>query len=94
MVDGIRIQTPTRVQAGKAFQVKLISKKEKINGICWWEWEISYGFAVPKEVKMKKGVAVVRILPIQPGAGSMAFYCGTNRSNAKAGGSARIYIAP
>lgn len=94
MVDGIKIQTPTRVQAGKLFQVKLISKKENINGICWWDWEISNGFEVPNEVKMKKGVATVKVLPIQPGAASMAFTCGTNRGNAKAGGSARIYIAP
>lgn len=94
MIDGIKIQTPTRVQAGKPFQVKLVSKKEKINGICWWNWEISYGFDVPNEVKMKKGVTKVRLLPIQPGAASMSFYCGTNRGNPKIGGSARIFIAP
>lgn len=93
MIDGIKLQSPTRVQAGKYFQVKLISKREKISGICWWDWQVSKGFTIPSDFKMKKGVAVVKILPIQPGVGRMSFTCGTNRNNPKIGGSTDIYIA-
>jgi hypothetical protein len=94
MVDGIKIQSPTRVQAGKYFQTKLISKRGKISGICWWDWQVSKGFTGPSNFKMKKGAAMVRILPSQPGAGRMSFICGTDRDNPKIGGSADIYIAP
>ena len=31
MIDGIKIKSPTRVQAGKYFKVKIISKSEKIS---------------------------------------------------------------
>lgn len=94
MTDGLKIQSPTRVQAGKYLQVKLTSKREKISGICWWNWQVSKGFTGPSDFKMKKGAAVVKILPIQPGAGRMSFTCGTNRNSPKIGGSADIYIAP
>ena len=94
MVDGIRIQSPTRVQAGKYYQAKLISKKGKISGICWWDWEISKGFTGPSDFKIRNGTATVKILPIQPGAGRMSFYCGTSRSKPLIGGYADIYIAP
>lgn len=94
MVEGLKIQSPTRVQAGKYFQVKLTPKKVKISGVCWWDWQLSRGFSGPSDFKMKKGVATVKILPIQPGAGKMSFYCGVNRSKASVGGSTDIYIAP
>jgi hypothetical protein len=94
MVDGIKIQSPTRVQAGKYFQVKLTSKREKISGVCWWNWDISKGLTGPSEFKMKKGIATVKILPIQPGAGRMSFSCGTNRNNQRVGSYLDIYIAP
>ena len=44
--------------------------------------------------KMKKGVASVKVLPIEPGAARMSFYCGTDKVNSLAGGSTQIYIAP
>ena len=94
MVEGLKIQNPTRVQAGKYFQVKLTSKKGKIYGVCWWDWQLSKGFTGPSDFKMKSGTATVKILPIQPGAGRMSFYCGVNRSKARIGGSTDIYIAP
>ncbi len=94
MVEGLKIQSPTRVQAGKYFQVKLTSKAGKISGVCWWDWQLSKGFSGPSDFKMKSGAATVKILPIQPGAGRMSFYCGMNRSTAKVGGSTDIYIAP
>ena len=94
MVEGIKIQSPTRVQAGKYFQVKLTSKKGKTSGVCWWDWQLSKGFTGPSDFKMKNGTATVKILPIQPGAGRMSFYCGVNRSKASIGGSTDIYIAP
>lgn len=94
MVDGIKIQTPTRVQAGKYFQIKLTSRKGKFNGICWWQWDVSKGFSGSGTFKMKKGSATTRVLPIQPGAGTMSFLCGTSRSKPVAGGYADIYIAP
>ena len=94
MVDGIKVQSPTRVQAGKYFQVKLTSRKGKFNGICWWQWDVSKGFRSTGDFKMNKGSATARVLPIQPGAGTMYFLCGTNRNNPIAGGYAEIYIAP
>ena len=94
MVEGIKIQSPTRVQAGKYFQVKLTSRKGKFNGVCWWQWDVSKGFSSPGNFKMKNGSATTRVLPIQPGAGTMSFLCGTSRSNPIAGGYADIYIAP
>ena len=94
MIDGIKIQSPTRVQAGKTFRVKLVSKTSKINGICWMEWHLSEGFAVPREFRMRKGAANVKLLPIEPGSGKMSFTCGTSRSNPQAGGYTQIYIAP
>lgn len=93
MVDGIRIQSPTRVQAGKHFQAKVISTKGKISGICWWDWQVAQGFTGPSEFKMIRGRATVKVLPIKPGAGRMSFTCGTNRDNPKIGGYADIYIA-
>jgi len=93
-VDGIKIQSPTRVQAGKYFQVKLTSKKGKISGVCWWDSQLSRGFTGPSDFRMKNGSATVKILPIQPGAGRMSFYCGTNKSAAIIGGYTDIYIAP
>ena len=94
MVEGINIQSPTRVQAGRYFQVKLTSKRGKISGVCWWDWQLSKSFTGPSDFKMKNGTATVKILPIQPGAGRMSFYCGVNRSKASIGGSTDIYIAP
>lgn len=94
MVDGLKIQSPTRVQAGKPFQVKIISNKNKFTGICWMDWSDSKGFAIPNNFKMKKGVASVKVLPIEPGAARMSFYCGTDKVNSLAGGSTQIYIAP
>ena len=94
MVDGLRVQSAKRVVAGNFFEVKLISRKAKINGVCWWDWEFSNGFDVPKVAAMKKGVATVKVLPIQPGAGRMSFYCGSTRSNPSIGGQAQLYIAP
>jgi hypothetical protein len=94
MVDGLKIQSSTRVQAGKLFQVKITSGKNKINGICWMNWQLSKGFSIPREFKMKNGMATVKLLPIEPGAGTMDFSCGMNRSTPQAGGSTQIYIAP
>lgn len=94
MVDGIRVLSPTKVQAGKMFQVKLISKKKMINGICWMDWELSKGFSLPEDFKMKGGNSRVRLLPIEPGPGTMFFTCGTDKRNPLAGGSTQIYIAP
>jgi hypothetical protein len=94
MVEGLKIQSPTRVKAGNYFQVKLTSKSGKISGVCWWDWQLSKGFSGPSDFKMKSGVATVKILPIQPGAGRMSFYCGLSRSKARVGGSTDIYIAP
>ena len=94
MVDGIKVNSPTRVQAGKYFQVKLTPRKSKINAICWLDWELSRGFAFPKDFRMTRGVATVKILPVKPGSGVMSFYCGVNRSNAHIGGYSEIYIAP
>ena len=94
MIDGVKVQSPTRVQAGKYFQVKLTSRKGKINGVCWWQWDVSKGFSSPGDFKMKNGSATTKVLPIQPGAGTMSFLCGTSRSNPIAGGYADIYIAP
>ena len=93
-VDGLKVQSPTRVQAGKYFQVKLSSKSGKINGICWMEWSQSKGFNIPNAVKMVKGQATVKILPVEPGSGEMFFYCGTSRSDSSIGGANTIYIAP
>ena len=92
--DGIRIQSPTRVQAGKYFQVKLTQKKGKISGICWLDWQNSNGFTGFSNFKMKKGSATFKLLPIQPGSGTMSFDCGTDRGNPIIGGSNTIYIAP
>jgi len=94
LIDGIKVQSATRVQAGKYFQVKLSSKSNKISGICWMEWSQSKGFNIPKAVKMVEGQATVKILPVEPGAGEMFFYCGKSRNDASAGGSNQIYIAP
>ena len=94
MIDGIKVQSATRVQAGKYFQVKLTSKVGKINGVCWLNWALSKGFAVPKDFKMTSGKASVKLLPIAPGAGEMDFYCGPKWGNAEIGGSSTIYIAP
>lgn len=92
--DGIKFQMPTKVDAGTYFQVTLISKKKKINGICWWDWALAKGFDTPKQAKISKGIAKVKVLPIQPGAGTLSFFCGPNRGNPLIGGSAKIYIAP
>ena len=94
MVDGLRVQSAKRVVAGKFFEAKLISRKAKFNGVCWWDWEQSKGIDVPKVAVMRKGVATVKVLPIEPGAGRMAFYCGLSRSNPSIGGQAQFYIAP
>lgn len=94
MVDGLKIQSPTRVQAGKPFQIKVISIKNRFTGICWMDWSESKGFATPNNFKIKKGVASVKILPIEPGAARMSFYCGTDKLNPLGGGSTQIYIAP
>jgi hypothetical protein len=94
MVDGIKVNSSTRVQAGKYFQVKLTARKSKINTICWLDWELSRGFAFPKDFRMTRGVATVKMLPVKPGSGVMSFYCGVNRSNAQIGGYSEIYIAP
>jgi hypothetical protein len=94
MVDGIKVSSSTRVQAGKYFQVKLTSRKGKINATCWLDWEFSRGFAFPKDFKMTRGVATVKILPVKSGTGIMDFYCGVNRSNVQIGGSSEIYITP
>jgi hypothetical protein len=94
MFEGIRVQSQTRVVAGKYFQVKLVSSKSKITGICWMDWELSSGFSIPKEFRMNRGSASVKILPIKPGPGTMFFYCGIGRNSAEVGGSSQIYIAP
>ncbi len=92
--DGLKIQSPTRVQAGKYFQAKLVSMRGKISGVCWWDWQATNGFTGPSNFRMKNGSATVKILPIQPGPGRMTFYCGKNRSEASIGGFSIIYIAP
>jgi hypothetical protein len=94
MIDGIKVHSPTRVVAGKYFNVKLTSNKVKAEGVCWLDWESSKGFSFPKEFRMKNGVATVKILPVAPGPGQMSFYCGSSRSNVHIGGSKTIYIAP
>jgi hypothetical protein len=93
-MDAIKVQSATRVQAGKFFEVKLVSKKDKVNGVCWLNWALSKGFDTPRDFKMIGGLASVKLLPIETGAGKMSFYCGTNRSDAAIGGSRNIYIAP
>ena len=94
MVDGIKVQSPTRVVAGKYFQVKLTSNRGKIDGVCYMYWENSNGFAIPRDFKMTRGVASVKVLPVKPGPGQMSFYCGKTRSDSEIGGSRTIYIAP
>jgi hypothetical protein len=94
MIDGIKVHSPTRVVAGKYFNVKLTSNKVKAEGVCWLDWEFSKGFTFPKEFRMKNGVATVKLLPVAPGPGEMSFYCGSSRSNIHIGGSKTIYIAP
>ncbi len=94
MLDGIKIQSQTRVVAGKYFQVKLASSKSKITGFCWMDWELSNGFAIPKAFIMNRGIASVKLLPVKPGPGTMSFYCGSSRNYAEVGGSSQIYIAP
>jgi hypothetical protein len=93
-MDAIKVQSATRVQAGKFFEVKLISKKDKVNRVCWFNWALSKGFDTPRDFKMIGGKASVKLLPIETGAGKMYFYCGTSRSDAAIGGSRTIYIAP
>ena len=93
-IDGIKVQSATRVEAGKYFQVKLISNKRKVNGVCWLDWALSKGFAIPREFKMTGGKASVKLLPIEPGAGEMSFKCGAIRGDEAIGGSSTIYIAP
>ena len=88
------IQSPTRVQAGKLFQVNIRLSKSKLSGICWMPSNSSKGFKIPKDFKMKAGKASVELLPIQPGAGTITFYCGTERAVSWASGSTQIYIAP
>lgn len=91
---GIKFKMPTRVEAGKYFQATIISKKSKLNGICWLDWEFTKGFTIPQVVKMRKGIAKGKVLPVEPGAGTVSFYCGPRIGDALIGGRARIYIAP
>jgi hypothetical protein len=92
--DEIKVQSPTRVQAGKSFQVKLVSTKAKINGVCWLNWTLSEGFDIPRDFRMIGGKASVKLLPIEPGAGKMFFWCGAVRNDYALSGSRTIYIAP
>lgn len=94
MIDGIKIQSPTRVQAGKYFQVKLTSTKSKFTTNCWLNWDGSHGFKIPNDFKMTLGKATVKILPVEPGKGAMNFGCGASRTTPKIGGSTLIYISP
>jgi len=89
----IKIQAPTRVQAGKYFQIKLISTTEKINGFCWQEMR-TIGFAAVPDFRMKKGIAVTKVLPVKPGTGSLDFSCGTKSTRGEIGGFSQLYIAP
>jgi hypothetical protein len=46
-VDGIRIDAPSRVQAGKPFQVKLTSRRSKFqSGNCWMDSDAGFYFPV------------------------------------------------
>lgn len=93
-VDGIRIESPSRVQAGKPFQVKLISKRSKFqNGNCWMDSD-AYGFNFPSYFSMSGGKASVKITPIATGTGQLSFSCGPDRRDPRIGSSLQIYIAP
>ena len=94
MVDGMIVHAPTRVQAGKYFQVKLTSRKGKFSGICWWNWDVTHGISAKGDFAVKNGVGGTKALPLQPGAATLSFTCGTSRGNAIAGGNASLYIAP
>ena len=92
-VDGIRIEAPTRVQAGKPFQVKLTSKRSKIkSGNCWMDQD-SYGFNFPGYFRMTGGKASVKVTPIAWGTGQLSFSCGAEIPYAQIGSSIKIYIA-
>jgi len=93
-VDGIRIDAPSRVQAGKPFQVKVISKRSKFqSGNCWMDSD-AYGFNFPNYFPMSGGKASVKITPIATGTGQLSFSCGPDRSDPRIGSSIKIYIAP
>ena len=93
-VDGIRIDSPSRVQAGKIFKVKLVSRRSKFqNGNCWMD-SSAYGFNFPDIFRMTSGTASIKITPIATGTGNLSFSCGPNRGDSRIGGSLNIYIAP
>jgi len=93
-VDGIRIEAPPRVTAGKPFQVKVISKRSKFqSGNCWMDSD-AYGFNFPNYFPMSGGKASVKITPIATGTGQLSFSCGPDRSDPRIGSSIKIYIAP
>lgn len=92
--DGIRIEAPTRVQAGKPFQVKVISKRSRFkNGYCWMDQD-AYGFNFPSYFRMSGGKASVKITPIYTGTGQLSFSCGAEMLYGEIGSSIKIYIAP
>lgn len=93
-VDGIRIEAPTRVKAGKPFQVKVISKRANFkNGYCWMDQD-AYGFRSPSYFRMSGGKASVRITPIYTGTGQLSFSCGLEIPYGEIGSSIKIYVAP
>jgi len=93
-VDGLRIEAPTRVTAGKPFQVKVTSKRSKFkNGYCWMDQD-AYGFNPPPYFRMSGGKASVRITPIYTGTGQLSFSCGAEIPYGQIGSSIKIYVAP
>jgi hypothetical protein len=93
-VDGIRIDSPSRVQAGKPFQVQLTSRRSKFqSGICWMD-SGAKGFNFPNYFKMSGGKASVKITPVATGTGILPFSCGTDRSDSRISSYIQIYIAP
>jgi len=93
-IDGIRIEAPTRVEAGKPFQVKVISKRSNFkSGYCWMDQD-AYGFNSPSYFRMSGGRAAVKIMPIYTGTGQLSFSCGVKKLYGQIGSSIKIYIAP
>ncbi len=94
MSDGIKIQSPTRVVAGKYFTVKLTSRIGKPSLFCTMNWYESKGFSIPKGFIMIDGTVKIRLLPVEPGEGKMSFSCVNGQNNPVIGGSRAVYIAP
>ncbi len=94
MLDGIKIQSQTRVVAGKYFTVKLTSRIGKPSLFCTMSWYESKGFAIPKGFIMIDGTVKIKLLPVEPGAGKMSFSCVNGQNELVIGGSREVYIAP